>query len=175
MDTKFQRLARRQLSQVVGAYLRPATTTKAPRDGWITAIREALGMSAQDLGKRMGVGTSSVFRLEDRERDGRATIAALRAGAEALGFDLVYALVPRIERPTTAVDDTILDELIMSAAMGVAAEDLRRVGKTMALEDQAVARGAADAQLKERATELAANPRELWRRAGGRSPARSRK
>ena len=37
---------------------------------WIKAIREALGLSASQLGKRAGIDQSRISRLENAEKDG---------------------------------------------------------------------------------------------------------
>lgn len=164
MKEQFQRLARRQLSKAMAEYLGPAKHARVPREGWVAAIREALGMSVRDLGKRMGLASSSVSRLEQREREGAITLAALRTAAAGLDCELVYALVPRTETLGRSGTDNLLDALIMKHARNAAAEDLERVGKTMALEDQAISPASLSTQVEERAALLAAEPRLLWPR-----------
>jgi predicted DNA-binding mobile mystery protein A len=92
----------------------------------VRAIREALGMTAADLSERMHVAQSSVTRLERSEKARTIRLDTLARAAEALECDLVYALVPR--RP--------LDEIITDQASRRAMEQLRRLGHTMALEEQ---------------------------------------
>lgn len=99
-----------------------------PHGGWIRAVRDALGMSAADLAARMHVAQSTVARLEASERDGRIQLNTLERAADALGCDLVYAVVPR--QP--------LDELVEAQAQRLAAAHLKTLGHTMALEDQAL-------------------------------------
>src|SRR6516165_10510995 len=65
-----------------------------PVRGWIRAIREALGMSAAQLAKRLGVRQPSIVALEQSEVKGTIELATLRRVAEALDCTLIYALVP---------------------------------------------------------------------------------
>src|SRR5665647_1795046 len=89
--------ARRQLDKRLmpvrglpdGALARPAA-------GWVRALRDALGMTAQDLAARMGVSRVAVNKLEASEQAGTVQLDTLARAADALGCDLVYALVPRV-------------------------------------------------------------------------------
>ena len=64
-------------------------------EGWMRAVRQAIGFPVVELALRMGVAKSQVFRLEESEQQGRIRIDSLRSAAEAMGCELVYALVPR--------------------------------------------------------------------------------
>jgi predicted DNA-binding mobile mystery protein A len=64
-------------------------------EGWMRAVRQAIGLPVVELARRMGVAESQVFRLEESEQEGRVRVATLRRAAEAMGCELVYALVPR--------------------------------------------------------------------------------
>ncbi len=72
----------------------PLVNQSRPVRGWIRAIREALGMTAEQLGKRLGVKQPSVVAFEQSEEKGTIELATLRRVAEALDCRLVYALVP---------------------------------------------------------------------------------
>jgi hypothetical protein len=52
-------------------------------------------MPAYVLAKRLGVTKHEIFRLEISEQTSRIVMANLKRAAEALGCELVYALVPR--------------------------------------------------------------------------------
>ncbi len=160
MDASYQRLARRQLSEQLAGYVE-ASRTPPPRDGWIATLRAALDMTVRQLAARLGVSPSSVARLEQRERGDAITLGALRRAADALGCDLVYAVVPR-HVPASEPATNLLDSLIKARADQVAAAELSRVAHTMALEDQAVTSFYLNAQIAERATALAETPRHLW-------------
>ena len=160
MDTTFQRLARRQLSQTISRYAE-ASRIPRPRDGWIAALRESLDMTVRQLAARLGVASSSVVRLEQRERDDTISLGALRRAADALDCDLVYAVVPR-HQVATGPADNLLYSLIQSRARTVAEGEIRRVAHTMALEDQAVSPVEMQVQIAERTAVLAETPRRLW-------------
>lgn len=166
MVRQFQQLARRQLSTAMKQYLGPAANAPTPRKGWVAATREALGMSARDLGARLGIAPSNISRLEKREREGTITLDALRKAAAALDCEVVYAIVPRKARQAPDGSDNLLDAIILKHARDAAADDLKRVGKTMALEDQAIGRDSLDAQVEARAAQLAEDPRRVWHRGG---------
>lgn len=110
------------------SHLGPAEQYAPPRSGWVRAIRDALGMSAADLGRRMGITGPAVSALERNERDGAARLDTLRRAAAALDCTLVYAFVP----------NTSLENTRRQRAEQLARRQLSHVATTMALEDQAV-------------------------------------
>jgi predicted DNA-binding mobile mystery protein A len=144
--------ARRSLDRVLSAF-RKAPRRPPPR-GWIRAVRDALGMTAEQLGERMGgITQPSVQRLELSEAKGSIQLSTLRRAAEALDCEVVYALVPR----------RTLQETYEQAAKIVARRELNLIGHTMALEDQAVD----DAEDEERLRRFIAEdlePRDIWAR-----------
>src|SRR5437868_10148392 len=75
-----------------------------PGRGWIKAIREALGMTAEQLGKRLGVKQPSVVAMEQSEAKGSIELATLRRVAEALDCTFVYAFVPNKPLEATVRD-----------------------------------------------------------------------
>lgn len=75
--------------------LGPVSRCTPPVKGWISALRQALGMTAEQLGRRLGVKQSSVILLEQSEAKGSIELATLRRAAEALDCTLVYAFVPK--------------------------------------------------------------------------------
>jgi predicted DNA-binding mobile mystery protein A len=62
--------------------------------GWLRGVRQALGMRVGEVARRMKVGHSEVYRLEMAEVRDSITLKKLRAMAEALGCEVVYAVVP---------------------------------------------------------------------------------
>lgn len=104
-----------------------------PRRGWISSIRAALGMTGQQLAKRLDIDPSSVTRLENSEERRTITLSSLDRAANALGCRVVYALVPH--KP--------LNDMIAERGQ-IAARRLRApIAHSMALEDQALDRQAA--------------------------------
>lgn len=94
MKPGFAQLKLHQLDATLSRW-RAADLPPRPPSGWLKAIREALGMTATHLAKKLGVATSSVTRLEISEADDTISLGSLRRVAEALGCELQYALVPK--------------------------------------------------------------------------------
>lgn len=65
-----------------------------PPAGWLRAAREAAGLSAGEVGRRLGVSRQLPLQFERAEAADTITLKSLRAVAAALGCELVYALVP---------------------------------------------------------------------------------
>jgi predicted DNA-binding mobile mystery protein A len=85
----------RKLDEVALAFQLCRWTTDRP-DGWIRAVRTAIGLPIGELAKRMGVTRWDAYRLEKSEQDGRIQVASLKRAAEAMGCELVYAMIPRV-------------------------------------------------------------------------------
>lgn len=98
-----------------------------PARGWISTIREALGMSSRQLGERLGVAQSTVIAMEQSESTDSIRLETLRRAADALHCDLVYVLVPRDG----------LDVAVESRRAAVATALRSSVERTMDLEAQA--------------------------------------
>lgn len=153
MKSRYQDLKQQQVDAALEVW-RAAGLPSRPSTGWIKAIREALGIPATYLAKRLGVVHSSVVRLESSEADDTITLASLRRAAEALGCELQYALVPR--KP--------LAETLDAQAEKVARARMEAVAHTMALEAQATSKNTVDTQLRElKESLLKGSRRELWR------------
>lgn len=131
-------LARRQLDRRLEP-LRDSESLARPPRGWIKAIREALGMTTAQLGKRIGVSQPRVVEIEKAEVRGAITLESLQRAANALDCRLVYALVPR--QP--------LETLIEERAEEIAMRRLESTAHSMALEAQSVAREDEREQLRQ--------------------------
>lgn len=109
-------------------------------------------MAGTDLAARMGVTQSRVSQLEKAEVSGDLKMSTLDRAADALGCDLVYALVPR---------SGSLEADVRAQARTKATDQANRAAHTMRLEDQA-----ADNELGSLVDELVGtligSPR-LWR------------
>ena len=95
-----------KLDRVLDSF-RAAQALPRPTKGWIRAIREAMGVSAGDVGRILGTSRQLPLQFEKAEADDTITLKSLRSVAKALKCDLVYALVPRAgskreERPRTS-------------------------------------------------------------------------
>lgn len=99
---------------------------KVPPRGWLRAVRDALGMSGVQFGRRLGIRPQSIEALEKSEANGSIQLKTLRRAAEALDCKLVYALVP----------NSSLEGAVRDRARKIAMRDLGRVAHTMKLEAQ---------------------------------------
>ena len=128
MDKQFKSLKLRQLDRTLDAFT-TARQTERPQHGWLRAIRQSLGLSMEDVAKRVGGIKPLIQQFEDAESDNRITLGSLRRVAEALGCTLVYAIVPKTGTLTELAERRVHDQVV---------SDVHAVERTMALEDQAV-------------------------------------
>jgi predicted DNA-binding mobile mystery protein A len=130
MRSEFKNLRLKQLDRALEPY-RAAREVSRPSKGWIRTIRQALGISSGELARRLGTSRQLPLQLEKGEAEDRVTLKSLRAAANALDCDLVYAFVPRAGS---------MQELIENSARAEAKNRVLGVEHSMALEDQAVGR-----------------------------------
>ena len=150
---QMQRIARRQIDQRTALLQTvPSEVFARPRAGWVRAVRDALGMSTRDMAARLGVTSMSVSKFEASERAGTIGLDTLTRAADALGCDVVYALVPRVP----------LEQQVRLRANAVARAELGPVATTMALEDQSVDTQTTQSLVEDRIAELI-DSRGLWR------------
>ena len=127
--------------------------TQRPQRGWIRAIREALGMTTEQLAKRIGVSQPRVIALEKAETEDVVMLKTLREAAAAMDCELVYMLVPR--RP--------LDEVVRACAERRADDELARLHHTMQLENQALTKADLKTERARMVESLIEGPaRRLW-------------
>lgn len=145
--------ARKQLDQRL-APLRNQSTFVRPAKGWARAIRDALGMTGQQLADRLGIKQPSLVALEQGEVNGTITLGRLQELAEALDCTLVYALVP----------NEPLQQIVEARARHLANLRLTRTHHSMRLEDQGLDIDAlADERDRLAAGLLRDNARQIWR------------
>ena len=101
-----------------------------PRAGWIKTLRVALSMSAEQFADRLGLTRGRVNQLEKSEVHDAVTLWSLKEAANALGCELVYAIVPK--------GSSTLEDIIKTRAEQVAKERVARVAHSMSLEAQSV-------------------------------------
>lgn len=118
--------ARRSLDKKL-SLLRDEGKLSRPHKGWVKAIREALGMTTNQLAQRMGVSQPRITELEQAEIQDKVTLGTLRRAAEAMNCTLVYALVPV---------NSSLEEIVHDRARHKASKLLENVNHTMLLENQ---------------------------------------
>ena len=130
MKSEFRALRLDQLDRALKPF-NAAKDSPRPQRGWIRAIREATGITMRELARRLGRVPSQVAAFEKSEAEYRITLGSLRDAAEALGCELVYALVPITKSGS-------IHEIAEARARAQASESVRAVEHSMALEGQAV-------------------------------------
>lgn len=65
------------------------------RGGWIKYMRQALGLTMQELAQRVGLAASNIAQAEKREAEGKITLELLRKIAQAMECEVVYSIVPK--------------------------------------------------------------------------------
>jgi predicted DNA-binding mobile mystery protein A len=127
MQNEFKELRIRQLERTLVPF-QAAAPVPRPRKGWVRAIREALGLSSGDMAAKMGTSRQLIIQQENAEAQDRITLKSLRALANALDCELVYAVVPRRGN---------LSNLAAAQARNRARNNVIGVEHSMALESQA--------------------------------------
>jgi predicted DNA-binding mobile mystery protein A len=130
MRNEFRNLRLKQLDRSIEPF-RAAAKTQRPQKGWLRAIREAAGISASEVARTLKTSRQLPVQLEKAEAEDRITLKSLRAAANALGCELVYALVPKANT---------LQDLVQERVRAQAKDHVLGVEHSMALEDQAVGR-----------------------------------
>lgn len=118
-----------------------------PVTGWINAIRTAIGMSLQQLGRRLGVTKQAVQDMEKREKNGSITIQAMQQIARVLEMEFVYGFMPK---------DGSLDAFVDRRARALASQLVNQDGSHVTDTDTEQAIAMKTEQLK------ASMPRQLW-------------
>ena len=152
MKASRKRLIQEQLDMTLErlACMRDA---QRPAQGWLRAVREALGMSGKQFARRLGVSAPWVSTLEKKELTGSVTIKTMRQAAEALDCVFVYAVVPRKS----------LADIVRRRAEIVAEKKLGRVSHSMLLEAQQLSQTELrNAFVAEVETLIREMPKELW-------------
>src|SRR5436190_24247846 len=130
------------LDEVLASF-RESMRSLKPATGYVRTIRESLGMSAEQLARRIGVSRASIVTLERSEARGRITLASLEKLSRGLGCRVVYALVPEI---------------------GASLADMKRARARKVARGQLASRQADRSELERLTDELmAGSPRKLWR------------
>ena len=125
-----------------------------PPIGWIKAIRNGIGMSMEQLGKKLSITKQGVMDIEKREKEGAITIKSMQEIGKAMSTQFVYGFVPKAGS---------LEQMIEYRALEIASKIVERTSTTMKLEDQANSKERIEKAIKERATEIInKTPKILW-------------
>lgn len=145
-----KKLIREQLDKRLKS---PLLSALHSENGWIKLLREALGMSTTQLGKRVGIDQSRISRIENAEAEGDLKLSTLKKVAEGLNMKFVYGFIP----------NDSLETIVIQQAKKIAKRRMERVNKTMRLEEQELS-----AEEKVKAFEdliqkiLVENPKDFW-------------
>ena len=86
-------LAHSDLERNLRPYRRAAKIHRPP-EGWLRAIRQALGLNGEEIARHLTLSPKMVFQLERSEEQKTITIERLESAARAMQCNLVYAIVP---------------------------------------------------------------------------------
>jgi len=149
-----KKLIREQLDKKL-IPLKTLAKTGMPETGWIRAIREALGMSSNDLAKRVGIDQSRISRLEVAEKEGNIKLSSLYKIARGLEMEFVYGFVPK---------DT-LETMLREQARIIALEKMKRLSHTMRLELQEIPVEEKENALKDMIDKILVDePKSFWKK-----------
>lgn len=124
MSDQFRQL---RLSQLDRAIKNMRSLPPRPSRGWISSVREALGLTLGQIAQHVRASRQAVQQLERAEASDRITLGALRRIAEAMGCELIYALVPKTGSFADLAERPTRDR---------ATRDVKSVMHSMMLEDQ---------------------------------------
>lgn len=122
---KMQKLIRLQLNKQFDE-IKGVLKFDRPLLGWIKTLRNAFGMTAVQLAKRMKISQARVSSIESAEIEGSLTLNTMNEAAKALNCKFVYFLIP----------ENNLDDIIKAQAIKVAIKNNK--SHSMGLENQSV-------------------------------------
>lgn len=132
----------------------PLVKTSLPAEGWIFNIRQALGISLKQLGKKLKLTPAGVKEMENREKNGSISLNGLKDFAAAMNLKFVYAFIP---------NDGSLEKMIENRAFEIARQIVLKTSHSMALEDQQNNPARIKKAIKDRAQQIKNEmPKYLW-------------
>jgi predicted DNA-binding mobile mystery protein A len=146
MKQPFKALRLRQLSRNLAPF-EGAKRVVRPHRGWLRAVREGLNLSLEEVGRRLNQTKPTQTKtprqdaryFEIAESKETITLKNLRRAANALGCQLVYAIVPKsgsIEELAAQIKQR-RDRQKEQKIRDQVRKEVLAVEHTMALEDQA--------------------------------------
>jgi predicted DNA-binding mobile mystery protein A len=152
-SNKLSKPKRKILDQKLSQYSK--INFSVPKNGWIKAVREALGMTTAQLGERMKIAASNITLLENREIKKTTTLKTMERTATAMGCKFVYALIP----------ETSLEEVVRIQSKKSAKDLIQEIHHHMKLEKQKVNSDVEKEQISELAEEILNKmDSRLWRK-----------
>lgn len=126
MRPEYRNLRLKQLASGLAAF-NEARNVPRPQRGWLRAVREALGLTFEQVGRSINTSRANVQFFENAEANDKITLRSLRRVAQAMDCELVYAIVPK---------SGTIQELAERRLRHEATERVKAVEHTMALENQ---------------------------------------
>ncbi len=152
MQAKHKNLAREQLDETLKQFI-PLKAVFPPRKGWIRAIRDALGMTGEQLARRLSTNKQRVSRIEQDEKPGKVTLKTLRNVAEALDCVFIHAFVPK----------NSLEQMVKKQAEVIAKKRMACSGQMMRLEKQELSEAEKAKAMQNLIDEIIETmPKSLW-------------
>jgi predicted DNA-binding mobile mystery protein A len=120
-------LNRRQLDRNLNP-LREVTVVRSgiPNGGWLKTIRNALGLTLEQIAIRANVTPQSVIKAEASEIQGTISLNTMQQIAESMDCEIVYFVLPQ----------TNLEKMVDAQVQRKANDMLQAIAHTMTLEDQ---------------------------------------
>jgi len=152
MNAKQKKLSREQLDEKLKAF-KALKLILPPQKGWIRAIRNTLGMTGEQLAKRLNTNKQRIARIEQDEKAGCVTIKTLRRVADAMDCVFVYGFVP-----TDSLENTVRKQATL-----IAQKRVSRTNQTMRLEKQELSKKEKEKTLNNLISDITnAMPKSLW-------------
>lgn len=124
-----------------------------PPEGWICTVRNALGMSAAALARRLGKTRALVSNTEKAEPEGGVTLRTMQSMAKAMNCRFVYAIVP---------NDSV-ESILKTRAYEKARKIVEAGSKHMALEQQELSRQQIAFEVERLSAEMLKDmPADFW-------------
>lgn len=147
-------LMRRQIDKNLEKINITHETKHPPKKGWIKIIREALGMTASQLSRRMKISPAAINKAEKNEELGNISINTMKKFAEKLECEFVYFLIPK---------EGSLSKTVEKKTLQYSTKINNQASHTMSLEEQSISNSEKKMQLMEIYQELlTSNSNKIW-------------
>ena len=95
MKTNLQSVLATGLDARIPALRQAQASAMKPARGWLRAVRSVLGISQEQVAKKIAMPRQSYADFEAAEQRGAISLNSLQRAAEAMDCELIYFLVPR--------------------------------------------------------------------------------
>jgi hypothetical protein len=114
MRERERQLARKKLDKEL-KYYQWAGREKHPTPGLLRAVRHALGVPVAEMLRKLEMSPSVLFRLEQSELRGTISLNGAGLVAQAMGCQLIYAVVPQNGKTLEALAEKRLWSKVLEA------------------------------------------------------------